>query len=253
MKLQFLSAGRVRLKKSIYIKSADRSETFEAPVNSALIRHAQGNVLFDTGCHPSVVEHGEERWGALMKVMTPVMRAEETLLPSLAAVGVNPDDIDVVICSHLHPDHCGCNAFFKKAAILVHVKELEAARAPAAAAAGYLRADWDHGQPTDPISGERDVFGDGKVVLIPLPGHTPGTMGATVHLDRDGSFLLVSDAVSLRENLDTDTVPRNTWNAEALLKSFEEIRRIEKSGATVICGHDDAQWQSLRKGAEAYE
>jgi N-acyl homoserine lactone hydrolase len=253
MKMQFLSAGRIRLKKSIYIKSADRSETFEAPVSSALIRHPQGNVLFDTGCHPSVVEHGEERWGPLMKVMTPVMRAEETLLPSLAAVGVNPDDIDVVVCSHLHPDHCGCNAFFKKASILVHAREIEAAQAPAAEAAGYLRADWDHGQPTDPINGERDVFGDGRVVLIPLPGHTPGTMGANVHLDRDGSFLLVSDAVSLRENLDTDTVPRNTWNAEALLKSFEEIRRIEKSGATVICGHDDAQWRRLRKGVEAYE
>ncbi len=90
-------------------------------------------------------------------------------------------------------------------------------------------------------------------MLIPLPGHTPGTMGAAVHLDRDGPFLLVSDAVSLRENLDTDTAPRNTWNAEALLQSYAEIRRIEKSGATVVCGHDDAQWQSLRKGAEAYE
>jgi hypothetical protein len=61
MKLQFLSAGRLRLKKSVYVKTADRSETFEAPVSSALIRHKQGNVLFDTGCHPSVVEHGEER------------------------------------------------------------------------------------------------------------------------------------------------------------------------------------------------
>jgi N-acyl homoserine lactone hydrolase len=253
MKLQFLPAGRLRLRKSIYIKSADRSETFEAPVISALIRHSQGNVLFDTGCHPSVVEHGEERWGSLMKVMTPVMRAEETLLPSLAGVGVQPADIDVVVCSHLHPDHCGCNAFFEKATILVQAKELEAAQAPGAEAAGYLRADWDHGQPTDPVDGERDVFGDGKLILIPLPGHTPGTMGATVHLDRDGSFLLVSDAVSLRENLDTGAVPRNTWNAEALLKSFEEIRRLEKSGATVICGHDDAQWQSLRKGVEAYE
>jgi len=112
MKLQFLSAGRLRLKKSVYIKSADRSETFEAPVISALIRHKQGNVLFDTGCHPSVVEHGEQRWGSLMKVMTPVMRAEDTLLPNLACVGVNPDDIDIVVCSHFHPDHCGCNQFF---------------------------------------------------------------------------------------------------------------------------------------------
>jgi glyoxylase-like metal-dependent hydrolase (beta-lactamase superfamily II) len=253
MKLQFLSAGRLRLKKSVYIKTADRSETFEAPVSSALIRHRQGNLLFDTGCHPSVVEHGEARWGSLMKVMTPAMRAEDTLLPSLACVGVKPDDIDVVVCSHFHPDHCGCNEFFRKATILVHAREIEAATATGAEAAGYLRADWDHEQPTDPVEAERDVFGDGRLVLIPLPGHTPGSLGAAVHLDRDGSFLLASDAVSLRENLDTDTAPRNTWNADALLKSYAEIRRIEKSGATVICGHDDAQWQNLRKGAEAYE
>jgi N-acyl homoserine lactone hydrolase len=253
MKLQFLSGGRLRLKKSVYVKTADRSETFEAPVSSALIRHKQGNVLFDTGCHPSVVEHGEERWGPLMKIMTPVMRAEDTLLSSLACVGVNPDDIDVVVNSHFHPDHCGCNQFFKKATILAHAKEIEAAKAPSAENAGFLRADWDHGQPMEAIIGERDVFGDGKLVLIPLPGHTPGTLGASVHLDRDGSFLLASDAVSLRESLDTDTAPRNTWNAEALLASYQEIRRIEKSGATVICGHDDAQWQSLRKGADAYE
>ena len=253
MKLQFISAGRLRLKKSIYDRSADRSETFEAPVSSALIRHKQGNVLFDTGCHPSVVEHGEERWGSLLKVMTPVMGVQDTLLPNLACVGIDPEDIDVVVNSHFHPDHCGCNEFFRKATIIAHAREIEAAKAQGAETAGYLRADWDHGQKTDAVDGERDVFGDGKLVLIPLPGHTPGTMGASVNLDRDGSFLLVSDAVSLRANLDADTVPRNTWNAEALLKSFAEIRRIEKSGATVICGHDDAQWQGLRKGAEAYE
>ncbi|WP_213738685.1 N-acyl homoserine lactonase family protein [Bradyrhizobium sp. dw_411] len=253
MKLQFLSGGRLRLKKSVYVKTADRSETFEAPVSSALIRHKQGNVLFDTGCHPSVVEHGEERWGSLMKVMTPVMRAEDTLLSSLACVGVNPDDIDIVVNSHFHPDHCGCNQFFKKATILAHAREIEAAKAPGAENAGFLRADWDHGQPMEAVTGERDVFGDGRLVLIPLPGHTPGTLGASVQLDRDGSFLLASDAVSLRESLDSDTVPRNTWNADELLKSYQEIRRIEKSGATVICGHDDAQWQSLRKGPDTYE
>jgi glyoxylase-like metal-dependent hydrolase (beta-lactamase superfamily II) len=86
-----------------------------------------------------------------------------------------------------------------------------------------------------------------------LPGHTPGLLGALVSLDRDGQFLLASDAISVRQSLDTDVAPRNTWNVEALLKSFEEVRRIERSGATVICGHDDLQWQSLRKGNEGYE
>ena len=155
MKLQFLSAGRLRLKKSVYVKTADRSETFEAPVSSALIRHKQGNVLFDTGCHPSVVEHGEERWGSLMKVMTPVMRAEDTLLPSLACVGVNPDDIDVVVNSHFHPDHCGCNAVLQEGHHHGACQGDRGRERAGAEAAGYLRADWDHGQPTDAVNGEQ--------------------------------------------------------------------------------------------------
>jgi glyoxylase-like metal-dependent hydrolase (beta-lactamase superfamily II) len=253
MKLNFLVAGRLRMKKSIYIPGADRSETIDLPVSSALIRHKQGNVLFDTGCHPSVVDNAEARWGQLAKVMKPLMGADETLLPSLASVGLRLDDIDIVVNSHFHPDHCGCNQFFKKATIMAHVKELEAAKAPAAEAAGYSRADWDSGLPIETLNGEKDLFGDAGVVLVPLPGHTPGTLGALVTLDRDGPFLLASDAISLRQSLDTDNAPRNTWNVEALLKSFEEVRRIEKDGATIICGHDDQQWQSLRKGNLGYE
>jgi N-acyl homoserine lactone hydrolase len=253
VKLHFLNAGRIRMRKSVYVQGADRAETFEAPIISALIRHDHGNVLFDTGCHPSVVEHGQERWGALMKVMTPIMSAQDTLLPNLASAGLRPDDIDLVVNSHFHPDHCGCNAFFKNATIIAHKKEIEAANAPGAETAGYLRADWNHPQPMEAIAGEKDLFGDDRVVLIPLPGHTPGTIGALVNLDRDGAFLLASDAVSLRFNLDTDTAPRNTWDAEALLKSFAEIRHIERSDAIVICGHDDDQWQTLKKGPDAYE
>jgi N-acyl homoserine lactone hydrolase len=51
----------------------------------------------------------------------------------------------------------------------------------------------------------------------------------------------------------TDIVPRNTWNAAALAKSLAEIRRLQQQGVTVLCGHDDAQWQSLGKGADAYD
>jgi glyoxylase-like metal-dependent hydrolase (beta-lactamase superfamily II) len=185
--------------------------------------------------------------------MKPIMGAGDMLLPSLACTGLGPEDIDVVVNSHFHTDHCGCNQFFTKATILAHAREIEAAKASGAENAGYLQADWDTGQPIEAVNGEKDLFGDASVVLVPLPGHTPGLLGALVSLDRDGQFLLASDAISVRQSLDTDVAPRNTWNAEALLKSFEEVRRIERSGATVICGHDDLQWQSLRKGNEGYE
>jgi UDP-N-acetylmuramate-alanine ligase len=74
-----------------------------------------------------------------------------------------------------------------------------------------------------------------------------------VKLDRSGEFLLTSDAVSIRANLDTDHAPRNTWNVDQFLKSFAEVRKLEKAGASVICGHDAAQWSALRKGMDAYD
>ena len=119
--------------------------------------------------------------------------------------------------------------------------------------AGYLAAEWEQPAPIDAIEGERDLFGDGRIVLLPLPGHTPGTTGALVALEKSGTFLLASDTVSLRATLETGFIPRNTWNADALTKSLAEVRRIEARGATVFCGHDDAQWSTLRKGADAYE
>ena len=66
-------------------------------------------------------------------------------------------------------------------------------------------------------------------------------------------ILLASDTVSLRATLDRESVPRNTWNADELVKSLAEVRRIEAQGAVVICGHDAAQWAYLRKGADAYD
>ena len=174
--------------------------------------------------------------------MTPVMRPDDNVVTALAGVGLQCDDVDVVVCSHLHTDHCGCNTFFKRATFIIHAKEVEAASAPDAIKFGYLAADRDLAVPTDTIDGERDIFGDGRIVLIPLPGHTPGTTGALVRLDRSGASLLASDTVSLRSTLDTGAIPKNTWNADALTKSLAEVRRIEARGAKIICGHDDAQW-----------
>lgn len=253
MKMHLLPCGRLRMRKSIFVPTAERTESIELPVSSALLRHDQANVLFDTGCHPAVPENPEARWGGLAKIMVPIMQPGEHVLAGLAGLGLGADDIDVVINSHLHPDHCGCNAFFRKATFLVHSEELAAARAPNSEAAGYLAADWDQPMPVDAINGQRDVFGDGRIVLLPLPGHTPGSIGALARLERSGTFLLAGDTVGLRETLDTGIIPKNTWNGDALAKSLAEVRHIESTGATIVCSHDARQWDTLRKGADAYD
>lgn len=246
MKMHILSGGRLRMRRSVYLPDASRDETIELPVLSVLLQHAQGNVLFDTGCHPCVAEDAAARWGAMAKFITPIMGPNDNVLAGLSGVGLHAEDIDLVVNSHLHPDHCGCNAFFKKATVIVHALDLEAARAPDSLARGYVSIEWEHPLPMETITGERDVFGDGRIVLMPLPGHTRGSMGALVALDRCGQFLLASDAVSVRASLDRDIVPRNTWSPEMFVRSLAEIRRLEKGGASVLCGHDAEQWETLR-------
>lgn len=68
-------------------------------------------------------------------------------------------------------------------------------------------------------------------------------------LDRSGEFLLTSDALSIRADLDKEIVPEN---AEQFLRSFDGNRRIEAGGATIICSHDSAQWDPLRKRRNEY-
>ena len=95
--------------------------------------------------------------------------------------------------------------------------------------------------PIDAITRQRDLFADRRIVLLPLPGHTPGSLGALAQLNRSGAFLLAGDTVSLRDTLDTGIIPRNTWNREALEKSLAEVRHIESSGAIILCSHDARQ------------
>ena len=76
------------------------------------------------------------------------------------------------------------------------------------------------------ISKQADVSGRWGIVLVPLPGPTR-TIGALIELDRSGRFLLASDALSIRENLDREIIPRNTWNTELCARSFNAIKTLE--------------------------
>lgn len=253
MKMHVLSGGRLRMKKSVYLPDAERGDMLELPVSCFLLRHAQGNVLFDTGCHPSTEHDPEARWGTMAKAMAPISQPGDNVVAQLGAIGYKPGDIDLVVNSHFHSDHCGCNEFFKQATVICHASELAAASAAQAEKIGYLPQDWRHPMPVETIDGQRDLFNDGRIVLLPVPGHTAGMTAALVQLDKAGRFLLASDAVPLRANLERDINPRNTWDAAQSLQSMAEIRRIEAGGATVLYGHDDEQWQSLKKGGDFYD
>lgn len=253
MKLDFLAAGRLRMRKSIYKPAASKEELIDLPVISALIRHPSGNVLFDTGCSPKAATDPEGHWGPLARVMQPAFTEDDTVVASLQAHQLEPGDIDLVICSHLHPDHCGCAAAFTRATVMTHQAELDAAMAEGAEKQGYLPQDWQVPQGYTTFTDERDLFGDGRMVLLPLPGHSPGMSGMHVSLERDGTFLLASDAAPMMCHVDEQYAPKNTWDVDKALATLAAIREEKERGTTVICGHDDEQWQALSQRTGSFE
>lgn len=210
-------------------------------------------MLFDTGWHTTVAENPEERWGNLARSVVPIMGGKENVVNELSRINLTPADIDVVVNSHQQFDHCGCNEFFVQATVYVHEGEFEQARRPGMEKMGCFSADWEHSMSMIEIAGEVDLFDDGRIVLLPLPGHTPGLTGVLACLPASGAYLLASDAAALRERLDREITPKNTWNRDVHTTSQAEIKRIEKSGAVVVCGHDFSQWSAFRTAEEYYD
>jgi N-acyl homoserine lactone hydrolase len=77
-------------------------------------------------------------------------------------------------------------------------------------------------------------------------------LGAHVCLDHSGTFLLAADAAPVKASLSGRYAPANTQDVGLYLRSLDEIARIERAGATVLFGHDDEQWQGLKRGAQFY-
>jgi N-acyl homoserine lactone hydrolase len=253
MRMDILSAGRLRMRKSIYMPAESKEEMVELPVISVLLRHASGNVLFDTGCAPEAAEDPVGRWGELARVMQPIFGLGDAVINQLPRHGLTPSDIDLVICSHLHPDHCGCNSAFPRATIMANAAELAAARAEGGEKQGYLPQEWNIPQGYSAFDGPKDLFGDGRITLLPMPGHSPGLTTARVELDRDGAFLLASDAAPMMRHVDQGYAPKNSWNMDLALAALTEIKAQKARGTTVICGHDDAQWQEFSTRAEGFQ
>ena len=91
----------------------------------------------------------------------------------------------------------------------------------------------------DPVTGDRDVFGDGQVVMLDLPGHTPGHHGLLIRLAHKGPVLLSGDVAHFRANYDSDGVPSFNTNRADSLASLDRFKKIAANvHATVVIQHD---------------
>lgn len=204
-----------------------------------LVQHPDGNVLFDTGAHPSLVNNPRARLGAVADAFEVLLTPDDSLRHRLASVGLSAIDITHVAHSHLHYDHCGGIEFLSGAEFLIQRSELSFAHSPPVYQRSlFVRADFDHAVQWTELDGTKDVFGDGLVVLFPTPGHTPGHQSMLVRLKRK-TLILVGDAAYLPEKMKARALPPVVWNPDSMVSSWEHIEDLQKSfHATLLFTHD---------------
>ena len=213
--------------------------------NCYLIKHPQGWLLWDTGVSDSVA--------AMPNGLAPSdprsihWRRPKTLAAQLDQLGLKPSDIKAVAVSHTHPDHVGNVEMFPAAMLYVQKAEYEW---PGANNAPRFKPE----HPVTKLEGDRDVFGDGSVVILSTPGHTPGHQSLLVKLPKAGAILLSGDAVHFKENWDNRRVPSMNFNKDETVASMQKISdTLTREKAQLWINHDKAQRDTLKMSPQFYD
>ena len=217
----------------------------DAPLFAFLLRGSDGkNILVDTGCWDR-----DYAWN-LLNYEVHVEPEDHVLAVLKRDFGLEAADMDCIINTHLHFDHCFANHLFPGKPIYVQRREVEFAKAPwpfftvtyEAPSIGFS-PNWLKAEAQIvPVDGELE-FTEG-ITLIPLPGHSPGMQGVLVNTEA-GRYLLPGDQVNLYEQLESNPILPYTisgihTSVTDCMESMEKILALMAEGVTVLPSHDEA-------------
>lgn len=231
------------------------SDTFQYPAGPKdivgscyLIRHGDRYMLWDTGLTDALVRNPLENAAQRLSL-------RRSIIDQLRELNVRPEQIEYIGISHWHFDHTGQAARFPQARLLIGRSDLEHLRdrgpgvndAAVAAMSHWLAG----GGQVEPLDGDKDVFGDGRVVMLDLPGHTPGHNALLVRL-ASGPVLLTGDLYHFTEQVANRGVPPFNHDRADTLASMDRFDRIARNlGARVIIQHEPADIARLPAFPEA--
>lgn len=211
-------------------------------VSCYLIVKGDKILLWDTGLPSDVLDHPEKYNNAYFS-----FKLKRTIPSYLEDLNLTVDDIDYVGISHGHMDHAGNVGLFKNSQLLIQKDEFDFfVKRPEEALSYHVDRDLfsyfltkQGYKKLDLIQGDRDVFGDGTVRMISLPGHTPGHMALLIELENIGTVVLSGDQWHFDDNRDHDGVPSFNYNRADTLASSDRLNRlVMNSGAKLIIQHE---------------
>ncbi len=223
------------------------------PVPGYVIQTANENILVDTGLPKRFIANAN---ATQSDPFGWVMREEDYVVNRLVSIGLTPQDIRYVVCTHLDPDHAGNHDAFPEAEFIIQRQHLAFAKTSGLQRFDVARAHWDN-----PHLRYHLIDGDTKLVpgveLIESSGHVPGHQSVLVRLPQTGPVLLTIDAITRSTMTDADTRhvasfdlseadTRASTRKLMALAAREDIKLI-------VFGHDGQQWPTLKQAPESYE
>ncbi len=244
--------------------------------HTLLLETADGLVLVDTGLGLGDVAEPRRLGRQWVFQASPRLDRAETAHDQIVALGHAVSDVRHIVLTHLDLDHAGGIPDFPRATIHVHAREHAAAitRTIPARPWRYIEGHFAHGPAwrTWDDGGERWFGFEGvralddrnpDILLVPLPGHTPGHSGIAVR-DRDRWLLHAGDAYFFHTQLDTPPVPpplglrifqrRADTDRAARIANQERLRALKAAHGEQIAifnGHDPFDFEAASAATAA--
>jgi glyoxylase-like metal-dependent hydrolase (beta-lactamase superfamily II) len=207
------------------------------------------NLTFTYSCY--LIKHGDDYmvWDTGFAPGSNPNAPKIGLADRLAEVKVKPEQVKFVGISHYHADHTGQLGPLTAATLLIGKGDWDGINAnpPAATANAAGFKQWiEEKRKVEPLTLDKDVFGDGSVIVMRAPGHTPGHSMALVRLKEKGAVLLSGDAVHFHENYEAGGVPSFNFDRAQTVASIDRIKKLAANlKATVIIQHDSRDIEKL--------
>jgi N-acyl homoserine lactone hydrolase len=237
-----------------------RRWTEPRPINVYVIEHEKGLVLFDTGqdrasvTDPHYFPKGFSGY-LYARLAQFTIRPEETLTEQLRGIGYEPGQVSTVVLSHLHQDHIGGLSELPQAEILVSAREWAGLDGGCPEVKGLLERHiklpglrWTR-VPFAPVNDRtlapfvtaHDIFGDGSLLLMPTPGHTPGSLSMLLRQKGLAPMLFVGDLTYDLEKLSAGRVP-GVGQRRGLRRSTRAVNDLRRTypDLVILAAHDPA-------------